>query len=275
MIRTRVQTVLALSACLLPSLLIGTLAAQSSNLNTDLLKLRPLAARIAADNVARQTNPSWANGAFLTPMADDIDALAVGEFTARPLAMQWLSQHSTSMTLIRREDWQALEQRLANLPDAAIDRWWTESAALRELLDDEAWQATDTWLQEFLEVQAIYSADELNRFRRSLVNLTADELFDVTMHFVQVHEERQRRNALSQQMRLDALRANREMRASPSAARTASLYAGQTYSPTSTYPARSPRQPGYAARTSLSQRVSQVYIYRSLWGGNNFIWWGW
>lgn len=261
-------------ACAILALSSFPCLAQSPPSVPDLLELRPLAARIVASSVQRQSAPDWARNRFLLPVADQVDELAVGEFARRPLALAWVADQISNDVLIRSADWRTLHTRLTELPDAAVERWWQESALLRQLMDDESWQVTEQWLGDFLAVQAIYSADEWQRFQVSLLQLTADEWVEVVDHFQRVHDQRQQRQVISQQMRADAMRANRELRSLPTGARPTSGYVGSGFAGTSPYPARAPRRPGYASRTSLSQRVSQVYIYRSLWG-NNFMWWGW
>lgn len=261
-------------ACALGVALNAQCLAQTAVAAPDLLELRPLAAHLVASSTQRQGVSDGARNSFLRPAADQVDELAVGEFYRRPAALAWVAEHMSKSVLIRRADWRELQTRLNKLPDAAVDRWWNESVVLRQQMDGDDWQITEEWLAAFLDVQAMYSPDELTRFHASLAWLTADELLEVIDHFQHVHDQRQRRQRISQQMRTDALRANRELRSLSTATHPSSIYTSGGYSSGTPYPARAPRLPGYAARTSLSQRVSQIYIYRSLWG-NNFMWLGW
>jgi hypothetical protein len=246
------------------------LAAQPSSARPDLLGIRRLTARLAV----AQRNADPYRPVFMSPLGDEADQLAETP-DRRDEALDWVREYAMRQVLFRQQDVSQLRHRLSTLPLAAIHRWLESSQALRTRLTSDSWQETQQWLREFLAAQAIYSDSELNSLRTRLAQLTADELIEVVDHFEATRIERLRRQARTQQMREQALRTNRQLQ---SAARhvPGSVTRSQSGFP-SMYPTqvvRAPRYPTFVQRRgSLSQRVSDYYIYRSIYGNN--IWWGW
>lgn len=212
---------------------------------------------------------------FLRPQADEVDSLAVVEQSQRAQALAWLQQLASHPVLLDRADVDRLMEQMSELPEATVWRWWRDSGSLRDRWQSDEWQQTQRWLQEFLAVQAVYPPAELARFREALTNLTADELLTVLDHFQAVYLQRMRRQAATDEMRRQALANNRELRAQNLNRRTTPLRSP----PSQPFPMPAvarPRLPIYAYRgRSLSQRVSDVYILRAVYG-DSFVWWsGW
>jgi len=238
----------------------------------DLLGIRRLQQQLrGSDGVP----PGVAHEPFLRPQADEVDSLAMVEESQRVLALAWLQHLASHPALLDRAHLDRLTAQMSELPEATVSRWWRDSGPLRDRWDSDEWQRTQRWLQEFLAVQAVYPPAELVRFREALTNLTASEFLTVLDHFEAVYLQRMRRQAATDELRRQALVNNREMRALKLNQRTPPLRS-QPSQPFPTPVVGRPRPPIYAHRgRSLSQRVSDVYILRAVYG-DSFVWWsGW
>ena len=85
--------------------------------------------------------------------------------TAKGLAIHWLDKFRQEQVLFHEEDIDRLRKQLAAGSAEEALGWWTKSAQVRAALDSPEWKDTRKWLKEFLKVQAIFSDEEIDRFR--------------------------------------------------------------------------------------------------------------
>ena len=68
--------------------------------------------------------------------------------------------------------------RGSDRPDVLQD-WLAEAETLREVLDNPRWHDTREWLREFLQVQAIYSDEELEELRAQITDASPGEVIGI------------------------------------------------------------------------------------------------
>lgn len=253
----------------------------------DLLGLRPLMNMPAMQS--RSADPDSASGAaafgtlvFLAPESDAVDELALTDEAVRGVALRWAEDYAARQALFDPADVNQLRQRLSTLPVGTVQRWLQSSQELRDRLDEEDWRTTQRWLNQFLAAQAIYTEQQLSQFRQRLADRTPTELMVVMDHFTDVRALRQQRQAVSEQQRRMALANARRMQAAQPIKPAATLQ-GQSVARYPGYPTvnagdntRVPRRrPFPYTSRSLSQRVADIYVYRSVFGNDAvWAWWG-
>lgn len=85
--------------------------------------------------------------------------------TARDQALQWVDRYRRDQTLFHDKDIERLVDRISRATPAQAEAWLEETQAIRAALDSPQWKETQQWFKEFLEVQAIYSDDDIARLR--------------------------------------------------------------------------------------------------------------
>ncbi len=257
----------------------ATLMGQPPQAKPDLLGLRRLMQsewmRASEDDEGRPA-AKFDRGAFLMPVADEVDRLLQVDESVRLDALAWCDAFSPSQVLFRPSDLRGLRQRLSTLPAAAVNRWSQSSQALREDLDSDSWRETQRWLADFLAVQAYYPAAELESFRLRMASRTPRELREIVAHFQSIRLARAARQQVSEQQRRQALANVQQLRAAQNPGRASTIPTQQPLFPSINGPTPivplSARTPLVYRQRSLSQRVSDLYILRGIYGGN-FVWW--
>ena len=179
----------------------------------DILGLRRLDATLNAESDMASEDPLVTEELFM------LSATAVGPTETpadtsvlRAEMLAWLNEYSKNQVLFRRQDMIHLRRALATIPEDQLTHWASDSEALRERLFDETWPLTQQWLRDFLAVQAIYSADEIEQLRRRFATLSPSQLIRVLDHFQTIHLARLRSRAATEQFRMQQLSASDRMR---------------------------------------------------------------
>ena len=186
--------------------------------------------------------------------------------------LAWLNEYAKHQVLFRRRDIVSLRKALATIPEDQLARWAADSEPLRERLFDDTWPQTQQWLHDFLAVQAIYSADEIDALRDRLATLTPSQLFRVLDHFQTIHLMRLRSREASERLRTQALYTSERLRPRQTSLRAASFSGRDAFS-SSAGERRAPRHILAVRRNSLSQRISNYYINRAIWGRGFWLFW--
>jgi hypothetical protein len=242
----------------------------------DLLGLRRLDAILASEAQLAETESAAAEQPFvIEPSAEGPEAAGEPSALSDDL-LDWVNEFMQHQVLFRNSDLMRLRQALRTVPEDQLQRWADETQQLRQRLTGDSWNLTQQWLREFLAVQAIYSPEEIVELRRRMATLTASQLLLVLDHFETVHLARLRSGQASEQLRAQQLTLTTALRASPSAGRAASFNSrmGFPSSVGSQVPVDRDRDYVLVRRPSLSQRVSNYYINRSIFG-RSYFWWFW
>jgi hypothetical protein len=186
----------------------------------------------------------------------------------RQEVIQLLSDYSGDEWLLRPEDLQALIDKVRQMPDEEFVTWYRETRQVRDILRSPQWQETRQWLREFLAVQAIYSQEEIDEFRRDIARMSPSELVDVLRRIRRKHQSLIAMRASSERNRRQALASReesiRQRQAADAAARAAPR--GDFGFP-SAAGSRGPRRSSYAERM-------RAYRRDFVWPGG-YGWWRW
>ena len=110
---------------------------------------------------------SLAFGSFALGWAAVVGAQqAPDALTSQQRALNWLDQFRQVQVLFHDQDIARLREKLEGATSEQAQQWWEQTAEARAALDSPEWQKTQKWLKEFLKVQAIYSDEEIEQFRR-------------------------------------------------------------------------------------------------------------
>lgn len=177
----------------------------------------------------------------------------------KQLALLWLDEFAMFQALFEHEHVAKFRRRMVTMNDDEIETWLIESVPLRARLAEPRWQAVNEWLRQFWTVQGMYDASEIDAFRQQLTELTPQQMFLVLDHFETAVESKMRsRQFARHNERLLARQQN--LRSRPL------LRPTNAYAPMSGRSANVPRrEPRRLQQRSISQQVSDLYIFRSLY----------
>ena len=172
---------------------------------------------------------------------------------AKKQSLRWLDRFAKEQVLFHKSDVEKMRKQVADGTAEEALNWWKKSEQIRNALDSEAWRDTRAWLHDFLEVQAIFSDDEIAKFRSDAKeNVKKESPADFMLILADVEKYRRklaRGSANSRALResqLQVVRAFREreeaerIAAAEAAARAAASAPKPVQPPTQR---RSPRQP--------------------------------
>lgn len=189
----------------------------------------------------------------------------------RQEALEWLESYVGNELLLSPEDLQKLISQIKTMPDDAFERWYNQTSKLRTMLDSPEWQETRAWLQDFLQVQAIYSDSEIAEFQADVAKMTPTQLMEVMRRLERKHQSLIAMRKASEQNRQLSMGIRNELAA---AQKTAQVPAGggrfgsrgvQSYfGPASSGPKRS----------SYAQRKNSYRRNFGIWPGGGG-WWRW
>ncbi|MDG2383114.1 MAG: hypothetical protein P8N76_15710 [Pirellulaceae bacterium] len=170
---------------------------------------------------------------FLFFLALLIPTSAIGQTTSnskaadvsaeRAEALAWLKNYVGDELLLKPEDVQKLIAQIKTMSDQDFEKWYGQTKNLRKMIDSPEWQATRTWLKDFLNVQAIYSPAEINEFRSDVAKMTPNQLMEVMRRLERKHQSLIAMRQASQQNRKAAMNIRNEL---SSAQRSAQIPAG-------------------------------------------------
>lgn len=189
---------------------------------------------------------------------DDAGTKPANVTEERQDALAWLESYVGDELLLSPEDMSKLIGQIKTMPDADFERWYDQTKKLRTMLDSPEWQATRAWMKDFLNVQAVYSDQEVAEFRADVAKMTPSQLMEVMRRLERKHQSLIAMRQASQQNRSAAMGIRNEL---ASAQRSAQVPAGggrfgggrgvQSYfGPSSSGPVRS----SYAQRKNSYRR---------------------
>lgn len=80
-------------------------------------------------------------------------------------ALAWLDDFAVDQVLFNPKDVQKLRDKVAKMTPEEATKWWDDTAEERKLFESKEWLETRNWLKEFLEVQAMYSDEQIRYFQ--------------------------------------------------------------------------------------------------------------
>jgi hypothetical protein len=80
-------------------------------------------------------------------------------------ALAWLDDFASRQVLFHADDVKKLKTRVEAMSPEEAATWWEEKAPQRKALSSPEWLETENWLRKFLDVQAIYSDDDIRQFQ--------------------------------------------------------------------------------------------------------------
>jgi hypothetical protein len=189
---------------------------------------------------------------------------------AKAKVLQWVDEHRRDQVLFHDDDIVRLRERLSqDTPEAAL-QWWHKTANLRKALDSPEWKETSQWLGEFLRVQAIFTDQEVDEFRREAKDAAqqgTDQQFMEMLAKVEAYRASLVRGAASDRaLRAHKLEIVEAFKKEPAAQRaeTAKAAAFGTTSPRQPPPTpRPPRAPSAPLINSLD--VARWSVMRNFW----------
>jgi len=93
---------------------------------------------------------------------------------AKEEALAWIDQFARVQVLFNDKDVQQLRAKVAAMKSAEAAAWWEKTRKHREMFDSRDWQDTRRWLREFLDVQAIYSDEQIRKFQTEAAGKARD-----------------------------------------------------------------------------------------------------
>ena len=180
--------------------------------------------------------------------------------------VSWMEQYVGNELLLNPEDLKSLIEQVRKMPDAEFEKWYQATDVLRQILRSEEWEQTDAWLRDHVQVQNVYSDDEIRDFRSQVAGLTPSQFVQMLEKFISKHRsliamrqasERNRQFAMN--MRNDMVGNTREaQRTAASRPRSVSSY----FAPGSSGPVRS----SYAQRKNSYRRNVGIWPGGHFWG---------
>ena len=152
-------------------------------------------------------------GTSATPAMSQTSAAVAVDVKAQ--ALQWLDRFSREQALFHEEDVKKLREKVEAMPPEEVAKWWQERTPQRELLDSPQWRETQTWLREFLRVQARYSDEDIRTFQSdafSKARESAESLSDVLKKVMHYRQQLRAGSQAAEQTRQLQLAANQAFR---------------------------------------------------------------
>lgn len=128
--------------------------------------------------------------------------------SAKQKALSWLDRYQKEQVLFDDREIARLRQKLADATPERAQQWLDETSEVRQILDGPEWRETRAWLKEFLKVQAIYSDEELEEFRRRAVTGSPKDLQKMLLAIEQQRATIAGRSADSARRRQQVLQIN-------------------------------------------------------------------
>jgi len=95
--------------------------------------------------------------------------------------LAWLDRYQTVQVVFKDDRIEKIRARVADMSEDELQQWLAQTAEIRKLLDSDDWRETREWYREFLRVQAIYSDEEIERFREKAGEASPRELYEILM----------------------------------------------------------------------------------------------
>ena len=203
--RTRKREVSAVRAALRGGLLIflGCSLARAADNRPDVLGLRRLEAVLQAESAADADDLPSIEERFILPVPEDGWGEPPAEMSdTRRQLLAWLNDYAKNQVLFHRRDIVNLRKSLSTISEEQLARWDADSKPLRDRLVDDSWPVTQQWLRDFLVVQAIYPADQIDSLRSSFSTLRPSQLIRVLDHFQSIHLARLRNREATERLRM-------------------------------------------------------------------------
>ncbi|MCO6454368.1 MAG: hypothetical protein J5I93_03550 [Pirellulaceae bacterium] len=162
--------------------------------------------------------------------------------SAKKEALEWLDAFSRRQVLFHSDDVKKLRARVAAMSEEEAAAWWQESEPKRRVLASPEWAETESWLRQFLAVQAIYSDEEIRYFQSQAADqakASASSLQEVLDRLTALRRRFTGRSQAAEQTRQLKLAANQAYRQADVRRREESLRQASAR-PAATFPAPPP-----------------------------------
>ncbi len=136
-------------------------------------------------------------------------------------ALNWLDEYLTSQVLLKKEDSARIRETVSQMSPSQLQDWLEKTQKIRAFLESDDWQDTNTWLREFLRVQAIYSDEEIETLKDKISKADPDELLEILEDIEAKHNSLRSMHRASNQNRQAELKARDAMIKQQSAAAAA------------------------------------------------------
>jgi len=113
-------------------------------------------------------------GAALT--VDGAEAAAGSPESPNHRAVAWLDRFASEQVLYRDQDIAVIRKEMVEASREKAQQWLDATAEVRRTIESPEWQETRKWLSRFLNVQAIYTDEEVADFHKKVMAATPAEL---------------------------------------------------------------------------------------------------
>jgi hypothetical protein len=165
-------------------------------------------------------------------------------------ALAWLTSFSRYQVLFHADDVKKLKERVEAMSPEEAAKWWDRTAPQRKVLASPEWAETESWLRQFLDVQAKYSDEEIRARQKEAATSASESAGSLQEVLDRITQARRRLAAGSQlaaqtrQLQVEANQAFRQEEVRQREAARARAAAAPTPAPGRAPPAR----PGGPAR---------------------------
>lgn len=159
--------------------------------------------------------------------------------SAHQAALEWLDNFSRRQVLFHADDVKKLRARVEAMSAEEAAAWWQQSEPKRRLLASPEWLETESWLRQFLAVQARYSDEEIRYFQSQAAaqaQASASSLQEVLDRLTALRRRFTGRSQAAEQTRQLQLAANQAYRQAEVRRREESLRQARER-PAATFPA--------------------------------------
>jgi hypothetical protein len=116
-------------------------------------------------------------------------------------AINWIRDYAEVSLIHGEKELAELAEDMKKMSAEELEEFLRQVARYREVIDSRQWLEMHTWLKQFLAVQAKYSDDELEKFRKEIADMSPNELRELLMEFQIERAAGVRRHALETQTR--------------------------------------------------------------------------
>lgn len=191
---------------------------------------------------------------------------------AQAEAIRWIDNFAKDQVLFSKKDVERLRKEVAEFTPEEAQAWLERTQEVREALDSTDWLRNRLWLKDFLEVQAIYSDEQIAEFREEAKQAARESPKKFKQMLAEIDKERKKLlggAATDAQLREQQLHLVNAYRQQEAAARQAALKAAAKQ-PRSGTSNKKPAPPNKTARRTRplidSMDAARWTIMRDLWG---------
>ncbi len=102
--------------------------------------------------------------------------------------LDWLDKYMADSDLAPPGSFEKVRAVVAQLTPSQLEQWLIQTRRLRQYIESPEWQETKQWLRGYLKVQAVYSEQEIQSFRKRLFDADPNELLAMLQQIQAKHE---------------------------------------------------------------------------------------